>query len=358
MDSEVEKLKSRICIVGPDPKSTAAGGIATHLRVLSKLEVFKDAVFCQVRGRNGPLRGSWPEIISDFKRLRIALKSADVILFNSSISPGSLAKLAFQLFLIFGFDKKKVFVFFHGGAFRENTLSWRAVCLILRFLGRKVSTYFFLSKKQRDSFLQIFPSFNAQQYRNFADASNLLERLDGGALFRILYVGRVTADKGVFELLMAFDVLSQIQPDRFQLVIVGDGDALDKMKMMASRLGDAKVDFMGFLQGEKLEEQYRRAGVVVLVSRAEGFPYVFIESMRAGVPMIVTPVGALPDLVVEGETGYFVTQDYNEIVEKILLVEEHCRLSKKFREACYEKFKSTLSVDKAEKFYGELLKSA
>lgn len=356
MDREVDALRKRICIVGPDPKIDAAGGVATHMRVLSRLDVFKDAAFCQVRGRNGPLRGSWAQIISDFKRLCISHRSADVVILNSSISPGSLAKLALQLLVLPGGNKKEVFVFFHGGVFRKNALSWRGVCLMLRSVGKKVSSYFFLSSKQQDSFIRLFPGFKAQRYRNYADTNKLLERLDGGEFFRVLFVGRVTADKGVFELLMAFDALSRVQPGRFELVIVGDGDALEKMMLMASRLDGAKVTFMGFLQGEKLEEQYRKAGVVVLASRHEGFPYVFIESMRAGVPMVATQVGALPELIVEGETGFFVTQDPNSIVEKILLIERGARQSNKFRDACYANFTDTLSVDNAEKFYGDLLK--
>jgi glycosyltransferase involved in cell wall biosynthesis len=103
----------------------------------------------------------------------------------------------------------------------------------------------------------------------------------------LLYAGRLSAEKGVLELVEAAGGLN--------LVVAGDGPLRDRVP-----------GALGMLPHAQLEERYRRAAVVVCPSRREGFGVVCAEAMAHGKPVVATSVGGLRDLVIDGETGFLV----------------------------------------------------
>jgi glycogen(starch) synthase len=103
----------------------------------------------------------------------------------------------------------------------------------------------------------------------------------------LLYAGRLSAEKGVLELVEAAEGLP--------LVIAGDGPLRD-------RVPGAR----GFVPHDELQRLYDRAAVVVCPSRREGFGVACLEAMAHGRPVVATRVGGLRDLVVDGKTGLLV----------------------------------------------------
>ncbi|MFL5918619.1 MAG: glycosyltransferase family 4 protein [Gaiellaceae bacterium] len=103
----------------------------------------------------------------------------------------------------------------------------------------------------------------------------------------VLYAGRLSAEKGVLELVEAARGM--------KLVVAGDGPLRD-------RVAQAR----GFVPHDELQRLYRRAAVVACPSRREGFGVACLEAMAHGRPVVATSVGGLRDLVVDGETGLVV----------------------------------------------------
>jgi glycosyltransferase involved in cell wall biosynthesis len=103
----------------------------------------------------------------------------------------------------------------------------------------------------------------------------------------VLYAGRLSAEKGVLELLDAAEGLN--------LVVAGDGPLRDRIPVAR-----------GFVQHDELQQLYARAAVVACPSRREGFGVACLEAMAHGRPVVATRVGGLLDLVVDGETGIVV----------------------------------------------------
>jgi D-inositol-3-phosphate glycosyltransferase len=103
----------------------------------------------------------------------------------------------------------------------------------------------------------------------------------------VLYAGRLSAEKGILELVAAANGLP--------LVVAGDGP-------LRARVPQA----LGFLPHDELARRYGRAAVVACPSRREGFGVVAAEAMAHGRPVVASAVGGLLDLVVHEETGLLV----------------------------------------------------
>ena len=103
----------------------------------------------------------------------------------------------------------------------------------------------------------------------------------------VLYVGRLSEEKGVLELLEACAGLP--------LVVVGDGPLRDRVP-----------GGVGFVPPAEVGPYLERAAVVACPSRREGYGVVARQAMAYGRPVVATPVGGLADAVVDGETGLLV----------------------------------------------------
>jgi glycosyltransferase involved in cell wall biosynthesis len=121
----------------------------------------------------------------------------------------------------------------------------------------------------------------------------------------ILFLGRIEAAKGIGELLEAFAVLRAAQPEA-ELVCAGAG-GIEAAARRAEALGiEDAVRFPGWLGEAQKRAWLRRAAVFVLPSHAEGLPMSLLEAMAAGVPVVASAVGGIPDVVKHGVNGLLV----------------------------------------------------
>ena len=103
----------------------------------------------------------------------------------------------------------------------------------------------------------------------------------------VLFVGRLSREKGILELVQAADGMT--------LVVAGDGPLRDRVPQAR-----------GFVPRHELGPFFERAAVVAVPSHREGFGVACLEAMAHGRPVVASAVGGLLDLVVDGETGLFV----------------------------------------------------
>lgn len=121
------------------------------------------------------------------------------------------------------------------------------------------------------------------------------------------FVGRLWPQKGADLLLGAFPRIAAACPD-CQLLIVGDGPDRAALEALAESLGiRKKAIFVG--KRDDIPSCLQLMDVVALPSRWESGPYVVLEAMAAGKPIVSTRVGGIPEILEEGRCGELVNRD-------------------------------------------------
>jgi glycosyltransferase involved in cell wall biosynthesis len=145
----------------------------------------------------------------------------------------------------------------------------------------------------------------------------------------ILFVGRVSPEKGVHILLRAFKQIVNDVPKDFKLVIVGpltstfnsaqiSSYAKAMMSYAKEKLGERAV-FTGAINRNSLRILYSNAYCFVLPSLAEAFPMVLLEVMASETPPIGSTAGGIPDIIIDNVNGLlFRKGDWRDLANKLL----------------------------------------
>jgi colanic acid biosynthesis glycosyl transferase WcaI len=167
-------------------------------------------------------------------------------------------------------------------------------------------------------------------------AAALFEDYDAGAILQrriaeretqqvcYLYVGRLSPEKCIDDLIGAFALVLKTRPDA-RLAIVGTGPHEQGLRTLARQLGvDSSIDFIGARFDEGLVEEYLKATCLVLPSRSEPWGLVVNEALSCGCPVVVSErCGCVPELVVEGKTGFaFPCGNREDLADKLTRVPE------------------------------------
>lgn len=118
----------------------------------------------------------------------------------------------------------------------------------------------------------------------------------------LLVVGRLSHEKGHADFLAALDMLRHRTSLPFHAVLVGDGPEQQRLEALRTRLGLEKAVTFAGLQHD-VRPYYATATVVVMPSHSEGSPNVLLEAMAAGVPVVATRVGGVPEIAANEETA-------------------------------------------------------
>ena len=136
----------------------------------------------------------------------------------------------------------------------------------------------------------------------------------------VLSLGKLGQRKGTYDILQAIPAVLKTSPDA-EFWLGGDGDVDRVAKIIAGQPWCEHVRLLGWVSGEEKHRILSAATVFLLPSYSEGLPMAVLEAMAYGLPVISTPVGGIPEAVVDGETGFLVSPgDVQALSKKISLL--------------------------------------
>jgi glycosyltransferase involved in cell wall biosynthesis len=179
-----------------------------------------------------------------------------------------------------------------------------------------------LSESWRAYLARIAPAARVVVIPNMVDAAAVQAamRRSGAARHpgRILFLGEVGRRKGAYDLVCARAQVAAAEP-RVRLVMAGSGE-LEEMRRLARELGvERHLELPGWVAGEAKARLLAEASIYVLPSYNENLPVSILEAMAAGLPVVSTRVGGIPDAVREGSEGLLVLPGANEALAESLL---------------------------------------
>jgi glycosyltransferase involved in cell wall biosynthesis len=321
-DEQLPKIEVIMVGTGFDVK----GGITS----VQKLIIQAHAPNLRIQHIPTIVQGSaWQNILAFMRAIQqlcwaIITRKIDVIHIHFSERGSTLRKvIIIWISLLF---RQSIILHAHGGSYREFYAGLPSILqrtLVSTF--RNCSRIIVLSQSWQDYYHSTFEIDRSQLIVLYnptivpAEIPNRLGRNQlkfvflgligkrGGALDLVKSaISLPRPDKGAFDLINAFAALPESDRDRVELVLAGNGD-LDGANQLISDLNlTDKVTILSWIDSQQRDELLAASDVFILPSYNEGLPMSMLESMAWGLPVIVTPVGGIPEVIIHNQNGLLI----------------------------------------------------
>lgn len=171
------------------------------------------------------------------------------------------------------------------------------------------------------------------------------------------YFGRLSKEKGVMNFVKAMPEILEIHDVQF--LIGGDGPLLVEIKNFIKKHNlENKIILTGWLSHDELYKYLTQMKLLVLPSYTEGLPNIVLESMACGTPVLVTPVGSVPDIIKDGVNGFIMDNNSQDCVLdnviRALQYRDIDRLTNNALNLIKSEFSYDITVAKWQKVLGEI----
>jgi glycosyltransferase involved in cell wall biosynthesis len=297
------------------PRLDAVSGVSSHLQALMRSPLISRYRLRHFQvgseGRQEGAIGRALRLLASPFSLWLAIRKhrPAVIHLNSSLNRGAFWRDMVYV-LVARINGVKALYQIHGGALSNFLGNGRARRNLLRRLLSMPDVVVVLSERELAAQRQLVPEQSIRLIPNAVDTAPFLQlplrRYAPARPLELVYLGRLAREKGLYELLHALAIARSRGADA-RLCLVGSGAEQARLKQTVDRLQLASsVTFAGAAFGVAKLERLAQADVLALPSYSEGLPYSLLEGMAAGKAVLVTPVGAIPDVVTPGVHGLFV----------------------------------------------------
>ena len=133
------------------------------------------------------------------------------------------------------------------------------------------------------------------------------------------YIGRLSREKGVMNFIKAMPKVLEVR-ENARFLIIGQGLLRAEIEELLNKhdLGN-KVSLLSWVPHDEMPKYINQLKLLVLPSYTEGLPNIVLEAMACGTPVLATPVGSIPDLITDGETGFIMGDNTAENIASSVL---------------------------------------
>lgn len=149
--------------------------------------------------------------------------------------------------------------------------------------------------------------------------------------------------KGWVYLAQAYEIVKAISGS-FKLIFAGSVSPQMQNRFDLFLRNNPEVEYHGFIKDPQ-KNFFPYVDLVVLPSLMEGLPMTILEAISQGVPVLATNVGGIPEVVLNGETGYIIKRDATDIAEKIMYFQDEDNLNR-LKVSTYSFYKSRFTSNR------------
>ncbi|MGF1938171.1 MAG: glycosyltransferase family 4 protein [Nostoc sp. ChiQUE02] len=245
---------------------------------------------------------------------------------------GSVFRQAIMTFLAWVFHKP-IIIHAHGSQFHvfyaelarwiQQLLSWIfCKCQRLIVLSESWKTFYIENLGLKPEQVVVF--YNPVKVPDEVPERSVSQKVN------LLFLGRIGQRKGAFDLIKAFSLLPIEYKTRANLIMAGDGDIEQAGNLIKTLNLENYIKLPGWIGPDERDILLTQADVFVLPSYNEGLPLAMLEAMAWELPVIVTPVGGITEIVTQSENGLIVNPGHIEQLSdavKYLIENKAVRLS-------------------------------
>ncbi|MFS1704631.1 glycosyltransferase family 4 protein [Alteromonas sp. AMM-1] len=284
-----------------------------------------------------------------------ALASLLSLLFRGKVSvchlhgshKGSIYRKALFIFVCRLF-KCKVIFHLHGSVFARTYDSaggfYRG---LVKYVLNGADSVFVLSQYWANYVGSIAPDADIRIINNFP--SPVFEglfherRFNANAVTKLLFLGYIGQRKGVYDLVDAVAILKAQGVTGFTITVGGNGEIEQLKTLIKERELCAYFDVIGWVTGEQKYRLMNESDVLLLPSHNEGLPIAILEAMSAGLAVISTTVGGIPEAIPNDQTGLLIEPGDQQALASAIakyianagLVEQAARCARQRYDASY-----------------------
>ncbi len=384
-------MKYNILIIGPLPPPYIGPAVATKMILASELNNQFKLIHLDTSDHRSitnigklDLRDIFLAILHIFKLLFLLIKYSPRIIYLPICQTviGYFRDVIFiVLSKVFGV---KVIIHLRGGYFRKlYEKSNPFVKIVIRSSLKLISRAIVLGKSLRYIFEGLVPSerigvvpngierdyiTNAEfEYalctKHYAlSTPNQPNSINSSPIFRILFLSNLMLSKGFFDVIKSIPLVTQLRNNpitNIQFLFAGEFHEEEMVKsevfaFIKFHNLSPFVKFVGRVDKERKKELLLSADILVFPTYyyAEGQPWVIIEAMAAGLPIITTDMGCIKEMVIDGENGFIIEKkNPAQIAQKVMQLLENVEMRKKMGKASRARFLKYYTKDR---FLGRL----
>lgn len=300
-----QNMPKKNIMIGPAP--SARGGISTVVTQYRDNGILKslDCLYLTSFAPAGAIRKSWLALSTLLRLLALLITNQVGVVHIQTASYNSFYRKAAFAWLAYLF-RRPVVLHVHGAEFLKFFTSRPAITrLFIRATMRRAARIIALSEYWADNFSSLI---NIDR-RNIDVVPNPMQIAEKSVrrttLRRLLFLGDIGQRKGCYDLIDALALLKE-RGIEVELRCGGGGEVEQLVAYAAGKGVQDELNMLGWIDAKTKADELQHADLFVLPSHFEGTPMTILEAMAAGVPVISSNAGGIPDMLQQGRLGEIV----------------------------------------------------